>query len=388
MDENRLGGELMEKRKTTGRKISSVIALQTIGSSLVISSIGPAMQDSWIVVIIAVGLSILLAWMYGALLKLYPDRGFLQIFQEVFGNTAGKAICGIYAAYAVFAGAQTFYIYNEFIKIVGLNETPQVAILMVSLPLIIWQVRSGPDNIGSCSKFLLPIALIFVGLTFLLGIPFMDADNLKPVLGSGPTALVHGTFSTLVAPFGETVLAVPFFGVADRNIKPLRVMVKGILIGGAVLLTATLRNLMILGAPTCRLFLFVSYDAVGIISIGDFVSRISVLIGINLVLSGIVRIDVSLYAASLSVSEALGTRGSTRPAACCGLLMVVLGYILYNNMLSAVDFIPYIPAIGIPFQFIFPLIALITGRIKSTRRKKQAGNGAGERQQCRENTEN
>lgn len=378
----------MGKRKTTDRKISSIIALQIIGSSLVISSVGPAMQDSWIAIIIGVGLSILLAWVYGALLKLYPDRGFLQIFQEAFGNTAGKAVCGLYAAYAIFAGAQTFYIYDEFIKIVGLNETPQVAILMVSLPLIIWHVRSGPDNIGSCAKFLLPIVLIFVGLTFLLAIPFMDVDNLKPVLGSGPTALVHGTFSALVAPLGEIVLVVPFFGVADRNIKPLRVMVKGILIGSAVLLMATLRNLMILGAPTCRLFLFASYDAVGVISIGDFVSRISVLIGINLVLSGIVRIDVSLYAASLSVSEALGTRGSTRPAACCGLLMVVLGYILYNNVLSAVNFIPYIPTISIPFQFIFPLIALITGKIKGAGRKKQAGNGVGERQQRRENAEN
>lgn len=68
--------------------------------------------------------------------------------------------------------------------------------------------------------------------------------------------------------------------------------------------------------------------------------------------------------------------------------MVVLGYILYNNVLSAVNFIPYIPTISIPFQFIFPLIALITGKIKGAGRKKQAGNGTGERQQRRENAEN
>jgi len=112
------------------------------------------------------------------------------------------------------------------------------------------------------------------------------------------------------------------------------------------------------------MFIFSSYDAVGVISVGDFITRISVLIGINLVLAGIIKISTTLYAATVGVSKILNIDHFLLPAAACGLLMASTSTILYRNLLEALDFIKYWDVFSVPFQIILPLITLIAARIK------------------------
>ena len=112
------------------------------------------------------------------------------------------------------------------------------------------------------------------------------------------------------------------------------------------------------------MYIFSSYDAVGVISVGDFITRISVLIGINLVLAGIIKISTTLYAATVGVSKILNIDHFLLPAAACGLLMASTSTILYRNLLEALDFIKYWDVFSVPFQIILPLITLIAARIK------------------------
>lgn len=354
----------MGNKKVPGAKLSFTIALYLVGNSLVLGSGNDAKQDSWLAALIATGTALLLAWLYAAVLRLHPGKNMFDIFVEVLGGFWGKLLCGIYVFYAVFLGAQVFRIFDEFIQLVNLDRTPQVAILLFSVPLIVWQVRSGLKNLASCGKFLLPFVLIFVAATFLLGTHFMKLENIRPILGSGMGALTGGSLSMLTLPLGEVVLCMSFFGEADPEESPFRVLAVGILMGGGTICVITLRNLLLLGAPTCRMFLFASYDAVGVVSVGDFVTRISVLVGINLVLAGVIKISTCLYAASSGISKILGLRSFLQPAAPCCLLMAAVGCTLFDDVVTGLSFIRWIPLLSVPFQLLLPLLVLIVGMVK------------------------
>ena len=361
----------MNNKKVPGSKISAVIALYLIGSSLVLGSGNQAKQDSWIALILSTGLSMLLVWLYSSILRLHPGKNLFDISVEIFGNVLGKILCGIYVFYALYLGALVFRIFDEFIQLVNLPNTPQIAIMLFSAPLIIWQVKSGLKNLASVSKFLLPILYVFVLSTFLLGTKFMSLNNLMPFFDAGPKAISEATFSSLALPYGETVLCMSFFGEIEPKESPFKILAGGVLLAAVILILANLRNLLILGASTTGMFIFSSYDAVGVISVGDFITRISVLIGINLVLAGVVKISTALYAATVGVSKILDIDRFLLPAAACGLLMSSISTILYRNLLEGIELMKYLNIFSVLFQIILPLIILIAAKIKMRMSKKR-----------------
>lgn len=361
----------MNSDKVPGAKISSLMALLLIGSSVSLGASGEAKQDSWVSMVIATAGGLLLAWLYSAILRLHPGKNMYDIFVEVFGNIGGKIVCAIYALYAAYLGARIFAVYDNFIRIVNLDITPTSAILLLSVPLIAGLVKCGLKNMANCSK---PFFLIVFGLTAItmfLGLNFMDIGNIKPIIAASPKALLSTSFDYLTLPLGEIVLCMSFFGEVDQKESPFRILAGGILMGGGLLSIIILRNLLLLGAPTTSLFLFTSYDAVGIISVGDFVTRISVFIGVELTLTGVAKISVFTYSASLGVAKTLGIKKYLQPAAPCCALMAAVSMTLYSNILTEFAFEKYISMIDIPFQILLPAAVLITGKIKLKGQKKK-----------------
>jgi spore germination protein KB len=366
----------MDNKKVPGAKISSLIAIHLIASSLALGDTGDAKQDSWIAMAAATGAAFLLVWLYSAVLRLHPGKNMFDIFVDVFGNIGGKIVCALYVIYTVYLGARIFSLYDNFIRIVNLDSTPIAAILLISVPLIAGLVKCGLKNMGSCAKFLIVIVFLMTAITVVLGARFMDLGNIKPILVASPKAMLSTVFAYLTLPLGEIVVGMSFFGEIDQKESPFRILSKGVLIGGIFLTVILLRNILLLGAPTCRLFLFASYDAVGIISVGDFVTRISVFIGVEQTLTGVVKLSSFGYSATQGVSKILGLKKFLQPAAPCCALMAALSLTLYSNILTELNFEKYVSLIAIPFQLIFPVVTLIVGRIRQGGRKKDAAKKA------------
>ncbi len=366
----------MENKKVAGSKISSIIALMLTASSVAMGAGGGAKQDSWIAMIFATGAALLLAWLYSAILRLHPGKNMFDILVEMFGKTGGKIVCGLYAAYAIYLGARIFAIYDNFIRIVNLDSTPIAAILLVSVPLIAGSVKCGLKTVGSCAKFVLVVVSLLTVITLVLGLRYMDFGNIKPILATGPKGMLVTTMSYMTLPLGETVLCMSFFGEIDKKESPFKILSKGILFGGLLLTAIILRNILLLGAPTCQLFLFTSYDAVGIISVGDFVTRISVVTGVELTLTAVAKLCVFVYTATQGVSKVLGLKKFLQPAAPCCALMAALSLTLYTNVLTEVSFEKYVSLIDVPFQIILPIVVLIVGKIRLGKQKKGAAKKA------------
>lgn len=362
----------MENKKVPGSKISSLTALMLVASSVALEASGGAKQDSWIAMAFATGAALLLAWLYSAILRLHPGKNMFDIFVEIFGKTGGKIVSALYVAYAVYLGARVFNIYDNFIRIVNLDATPIAAILLISVPLIAGSVKCGLKTLASCAKFVFVVVCLLTAITLVLGLRYMDFSNIKPIFAAAPKAMLVTTASYMMLPLGETVLCMSFFGEVDKKESPFQILSKGILFAGALMAAIMLRNILLLGAPTCQLFLFTSYDAVGIISVGDFVTRISVIIGVELTLTGVAKLSTFVYTAAQGVSKVLDLKKFLQPAAPCCALMAAISLTLYTNILTEIDFQKYVILFDVPFQIILPVVTLIVGKIRLGKQKKGA----------------
>ncbi|WBY64424.1 GerAB/ArcD/ProY family transporter [Thermocaproicibacter melissae] len=358
-------------RNVPARKIWPAIALCIIERNILLGANTDARQDSWICMAIATVAGLLFAWLFSAVLRLHPGKNMFDIFVEEFGNIGGKIVCVLYTAYASYLGARVFSICNNFIRIVNLDETPTAAIILFSAPLVAGVVKCGLRNMADCSKPLFLLLLIMTGITILLGLNFMDFGNIQPILETKPDVLMSTSFEYLLLAFGETVLCMSFFSEVDKRENPFHMFAQAILVGGGFLTAVILRNILLVGASTADLFLFTSFDAVGIISLGDFVTRISVIVGVEMTLTSIAKIGLCTYSGALGLAKALDIKHALHLAAPLCALMSALSFTLYHNVLTEFEFERYLVLISVPFQIILPLAVLITGKIKQKSKKKK-----------------
>ena len=82
----------MKNEAISERQATILIIMFIIGSSFLLGSGGPAKQDAWIAVIIAISWPIILFLMFSKILYLYPGKDIFDILQIVMGKFIEKTI--------------------------------------------------------------------------------------------------------------------------------------------------------------------------------------------------------------------------------------------------------------------------------------------------------
>ncbi|WP_444659441.1 GerAB/ArcD/ProY family transporter [Caproiciproducens sp. R2] len=370
--------------KITEKQIQATIFMFWMGSMVVVGINPQAKQDSWIAGLFAGIMMLPLLFLYIRLTSLYPGKNLFEILTQIFGKVFGRILILIYVVFSIQLGGITLKIFSTFVHILNMPETPEPAILFFIILLSVWAVKSGPENIGRMSKYTFPILLISVAATFIIGARDMDTSNLKPIMNTDLKTLLGSAFSLCILPLGEVFLCLSFFSALEPQAKPSRFFFKALIMTLAILITVNLRNILILGFPSASMFYFPSYETVSIISIGDFFSRTEVLIGINLMLAGFIKVAVCLYSSSLGLAKLLNAADQKLYVVPCALLMVTLAGMLYENTVEWKDWAPMYEIYAIPFQIMFPILILIGAEIKAraghpkTKNPPAANNKAGE----------
>lgn len=353
----------MHKTEISSKQMEATIALYLIGSSLLSSGAGEAKQDTWICVILGFALSVPLIWVHSRILELYPGRSYFGNIVRALGGPLGKAVCAVLLIYIFHLAGLVLRIFAEFIHIVNMTDTPLIAISAVVTAVWVYVMSNRLYVMARISKFMFPFLTVTVILTILLSIPIMDPGNLRPVLGSGLKNLTMGTVTSLMLPFSEVLVCAPMFLESDRNESVFPVFFRGALWGFLVLLGADLRNLLVLGY-SAGTFLFPSYEAVSIIRLGDFFTRVEVLIGLILLLAGFVKNGVILYTCCDGLREVFRYRDWEPLAGPSALVILTLSELVHSSTEELAGWVPYHIFYVMPFQVLIPVLILIVGKIR------------------------
>jgi len=358
----------MSDHMITGKQMQCILIMFWLGSLVIVGYNQDAKQDYWVSILGAAVATLPLIFLSVRLIHLYPGQNLFEIIIKIFGNVFGKIISFIFVFFAIHLGAMVIKTFCTFIKILNMPETPEILTTTFIILLSVWSVKSGPENIGRLSKYCWPILEVSVIITVFLGFKDMNFDNLKPVLNTDLKLLASGCFTLFALPLGEVVVCLSFFSSVSSNINLLKIYLKALAFTIAMILIVYLRNILILGIPSAGMFYYPSYQAVSIISLGDFFNRVEVIIGLNLVLAGFIKACVCLYTASLGLTKILNFSNQKTAVVPCGLLMATLTGLLYSNTTELFAFVSAYRIYSFPFEVIFPIIILIGAEIQ-TRKK-------------------
>lgn len=358
------------KDRITGKQMESMIALFLVGSSLVTGSVTGARQDTWFCMILAMLLNIPLLWVHSQIIDLYPGRSYFENIVKACGKPVGKIICILLMLYSFIIASFVKKIFCVFIQILNMPETPFIFILLSIVFVEFYMSKKRLYVVARVSKFTLPFLILTVFLTGILSFKDMDFSNLKPVLKTDFTTMAKSTLLLFTLPLGESILCAPLFGALDQKVKVFPVFLKGMLIGFGVLLFANLRNLLILGGSESA-FLFPSYQAVSVISVGEFFTRIEVIIGFNLLLAGFIKVCVTYFTCCQEVAKILDFDDYVPLFAPCGLILVTMIMLISSNTEEMENWMKYHPFFCLPFQIVIPIAILITGKIRKSMQTKK-----------------
>lgn len=158
----------------------------------VVKQVGTA---GWYMTLISCLVSIVFFLLLYLLMKRFPGKDLIDVFEAVVGKVIGKFVGFIFAAYAIYFTASTSREFLEMIKAYSLPDTFPSIILTTLLSVSILIAYKGLEVIVRISY--ISFFIVMIGLLIILVLPYQyyDLDYLKPYLGYGlGTTITSGIF--------------------------------------------------------------------------------------------------------------------------------------------------------------------------------------------------
>jgi len=355
----------MEKEIITTKQAIAMIAMFIVGTSLIHIIQAKANQDFWIANLFVIIITLFIFFVYSRILSLFPQKNLLDINKILFGKIAGSIIYSSFVFYAFSLGAFVTRHITENIQIINLPETPQYVFAICTILVSIYIVKNGIETFGRWCLFSLPIIIFIFLITIFFSVNLFHPENLKPVFQSSISLIAENAHNTIILPFGECVVFLLLFDSLQNGKKTLKVFYIGMAIGITMIMLALFRNIMILGVENNMLLVSPSISAVSVIQLGSFIERIEVIISIIFIICGLTKVTVCLMGACKGMAKLLNLDADQPLIAPLGLLMLMLNFNAFENVMQLNEWFNVYKIYTLPFQIIFPFLIWITAEIKT-----------------------
>jgi spore germination protein KB len=334
------------------------------GTSIIISPAGTAGHDGWIANSIGVIEALIFAWAFCSLANHFKDKTIIEINDMVYGRILGKIISLLFIWYLFHLSALVLGVFSRFFNTEIYVATPKSVLLIVFMAVCASTVGRGIEVMARCSILLVAFVSLIIINDLFLGIPTMDIKNLLPILDVPMGKLLWAAHSAATLPFGETIAFMMIFTFLNSQKGRYAPTATAILIGGVTLSMLIARNSLVLG-PMAAVYEYQSYIAVQMIDLGDFLSRLEVVVAVFFIFSGFIKMLVILYATVLGLAQLLNLR-SYRPIIIpVSILMVIFAL---TNTTSSIELYEFaekqFPIYIMPWQLGIPLITLIVAKLR------------------------
>ncbi len=364
-------GIVMQREMISMRQTIFLIVLFLFGSSAVMGVSWGVGQDAWIALLLALAAGSILVLVYARIISLFPEMDLYDIAQAVFGDIIGKIIIALMTWYAIHLSAIVIRLISEFVKIVTLQETPELPIMITLLVVAGYLAFSGIETLGKWAMFVLPLYLVILLYIMILSTTEIKISNVLPVMEHSVTALGNASLRIFTTTFGGTVLFLTFADSIKKSDNPYKIYLYGIFIATVVLVLVFLLGIMVLGVPMVENSYFPSYRAARMINIGDFLSRIEMIISYNFILAGIAKISICVLAAVKGVKKLFNIKKNGSVLFILSILMLAISIFEFSSVMELFNFTDVFQYYVLPFQVVIPIMLWIGAEIKIGRKRSK-----------------
>ncbi len=357
----------MDKYMLSSRQIMFLIAVFLFGSSVVIGvNINSTVaQDSWISLFLSLFFIIPYMLMFARIVKLFPQKNLYQIIDILFNKKIAKIIIVSFIIFAFYLGGIVLCNFDQYVDVTTLPETPLLPISVCFIVIVTYLARSGLKTIGRWGMIILVALTVVVSFTLFFSVPHLDIKYIFPIMEHPVGEITYTAYSIFMLPFAELIV---LLGLADQfNItkKERRTFVIGVIIDWFLILSVLIRNILILGAPLLKNTFFSSYEAVRIIEVGTFLTRMEGVVTMNFILGGITKLAIFVISLSKGIGHLSKNNDYRKLVFPVGLVILGTSPLLFKNVVDMFDFAPIFGLYAIPFQIILPILIWLTAEYKN-----------------------
>ncbi len=360
----------MKEKTITSKEAIAIITMFLFGSAVIMGGNGPAKQDSWIAIILAMVVSIPIYFVSARIITLHPGKDLFDIAIELFGNTVGKAIVFLLTFYSFLLGAFIYRSFADFMMTASMPETPELPFLILIGLVSVYAVKSGFQTLGKTSALLLFLMLILVFLTTLMAAKDMKIENLFPIGGQGVATIMGNSYVLFILPFSEVMIFTCVASCLGQKENPYKIYFGTLLLAGITFLVAVLRNIMVIGFPILGQLYYPSFTVMRIVSIGDFLERIEITISSIFIIAGFVKVSLCMFAASKGLTKLFDFDDYRQMVFPTFLTTIALTSIVYNNVMELYEDINVYKYYAFPILVFLPIVILIAAEIKNRKKTK------------------
>lgn len=361
----------LEKGKISGPQLVFLMVGFLLGSSVIIVSGQTAKQDAWIAIIIGAVEGGLFALIFTTLARRFPGKTIVEIFDSVFGPYLGKAIAVIFIWYSFHIGSLAIRNFTDFFTTAVMHETPSIVFAALLILVSAFAVGNGLEVIARCSLVLVPLTTFLLIATFFLQLNQLEFRNFFPVLETPFWKLVKISHSVAVFPFGESVFFLMVFPFLNQPKESRSKTMIGILLAALIMNIDSWRNIGTLGA-TGGIFTYPSFEAIRLMNLPFVNTRFEIIVVINYLTMGFLKISVLHYVTVLGLGQIFNQRSIGHLIIPIGLLMIIFSIINFRGVIENLEFNETVgPIYNAFFQFIMPLLTLITAMIRKLPRREK-----------------
>jgi len=203
----------------------------------------------------------------------------------------------------------------------------------------------------------------------------MEIRNLKPFIYSGLKPLFNGALSTFTFPFAETVIFMGILYSLKSKKSYYKVYTIGILLGGAIIFSTSVSEMLVLGPDAYASYNFPAYAAVSMIDIKEFITRMEIIVSTTFLIGGFIKISMCTLFCCKGISKLFSFNDYRFLVTPIGILIIITAISSYGSLMEMSEWINETwNSYALFFQVILPIVILIGAEVKVRGKKKILGN--------------
>jgi spore germination protein len=185
--------------------------------------------DGLISIAIAGVVALLATWMVAKLASLFPGQTFLDFSSKLISKPLAKVLMMAYGIYALLFVSYELRSVAMIAKLYLFNLTPIEALVLPFLLVVVYAVAGSRSAILRLNLVFLPVVLFMSLTVFLLNIPNLEVENMKPFLASDWQGIFQAVPKTIYSFIGFEVLLF-YIAYCNQPSKAPRAAVAGMTI--------------------------------------------------------------------------------------------------------------------------------------------------------------
>lgn len=352
---------LIEKQRISGSQLRWLAVSFIVGGPLIIDPASYAKHLSWLVVLIALTLSLFFVWIFTSLAKKFPNETPITYNNKLFGPFLGTIFSIGIIIVAFVAGTLLIKDYLIFGN-VSLPETPDLAFIPFMILIASYALFLGVEVMGRSATLFTPLSIIMILFITALSIQYFDLYQVLPVWFIDSTEaiqFVNTLIFVMSFPFLELVIFLMFFPLVKDPKKATKGLFEGLIIGGLIILITSFRNVAVFGDGVAN-ELFPAISVARNIHIGTILTRFEIFVTMTLNLNGFIGSIVTYYAAILGIAQLLKLKTYKVVILPFALVAIITVSLIPSNISYIAYFDQNIwPYFAFTFGLVFPVAGLI-----------------------------